>query len=109
MSRTTLSTREEIVEKVLREYRNGKRRLLSEPAPSRYKHLVGVNRQREGVFVAWGATEESTVLTRQVFREIVAEAEAAELEDRFHVHAALASYSGPGLVFHAAEEDGNEP
>ena len=109
MSRTTLSTREEIVEKVLREYQNGKHRLLSEPAPGRYKHLVGVNRRREGVFVVWGGTKESRVLNRRVFREIVAEAEAAELEDRFHVHAALASYSGAGLVFHAAEEDGRDP
>lgn len=64
------------------------------------RHLFAVNPKNEGFFLIWGAPDERSVLNREIFKRIVAEAKAANLATRFHVYASLASYTGAGIEFY---------
>lgn len=65
-----------------------------------HKFLFAVNPKDEGFFLVWQAADLPSVLNRDVFRAIVAEAQAAELGSRYHVYASIAPYTGAGIEFY---------
>ena len=48
----------------------------------------------------WESADQSSVLNRDVFKAIVAEAKAAGLASRYHVYASIAPYTGAGIEFY---------
>jgi len=65
-----------------------------------HRILFAVNPKNEGFFLVWQAPDKASVLNREVFREIVAEAKAASLAPRYHVYASIAPYTGAGIEFY---------
>lgn len=65
-----------------------------------HKYVFGVNPKDEGFYLVWGSAEMSSVLNREVFKEIVAEAKAKGLATRYHVYASIAPYTGAGIEFY---------
>ena len=59
-----------------------------------------MNPKDEGFFLVWEAADQPSVLNRDVFKEIVAEAKAAGLASRYHVYASIAPYTGAGIEFY---------
>jgi adenine-specific DNA-methyltransferase len=59
-----------------------------------------VNPKDEGFFLVWQSAETPSVLNRDVFKEIVAEAKVAGLASRYHVYASIAPYTGAGIEFY---------
>ncbi|MDP9127974.1 MAG: site-specific DNA-methyltransferase, partial [Pseudomonadota bacterium] len=62
--------------------------------------LFAVNPKNEGFFLVWQAPEKPSVLNREVFRAIVAEAKTASLASHYHVYASIAPYTGSGIEFY---------
>lgn len=65
-----------------------------------HRHLFAVNPNDEGFFLVWQPAEEPSVLNRDVFKQIVAEAKSARLASRYHVYASVAPYTGAGIEFY---------
>jgi len=65
-----------------------------------YKHLFAVNAYEEGFFLIWDAPDSPSVLNREAFGRIVAEAKQAKLKTRYHVYASIAPYMGSGIEFY---------
>ena len=64
------------------------------------RYLFAVTAKNEGMFLIWDSPDSASILNQGTFHEIVQEAKAAKLEPRWHVYAALAPYTGPGIVFY---------
>jgi adenine-specific DNA-methyltransferase len=73
---------------------------LSRLPVGQYQFLFAVNPKNEGFFLVWQASNKPSVLNRDVFKEIVAEAKAAGLAPRYHVYASVAPYTGAGIEFY---------
>ena len=59
-----------------------------------------MNPKDEGFFLIWDSPDAGSVLNREAFKRIVAEAKDANLASRYHVYAAIAPYTGPGIEFY---------
>jgi adenine-specific DNA-methyltransferase len=66
----------------------------------KHQHLFAVNAKNEGFFLVWHASEQPSVLDREIFKAVVAEAKAAGLATHYHVYASIAPYTGAGLEFY---------
>jgi adenine-specific DNA-methyltransferase len=64
------------------------------------KHLFAVNDHNEGYFLVWNVPAQPSVLNRETFRDIAAEAKAMGLNPPFHVYARISTYSGPNIEFY---------
>lgn len=95
--------REEMIDLLLTSYwdkaERAKSYLRRLPA-GRHKYLFAVNPKEEGFFLVWQAADQPSVLSRDVFKEIVAESQAAALKSRYHVYASIAPYTGAGIEFY---------
>lgn len=95
--------REEMIDLLLTSYWNKAERAKSYlqrlPAGS-HRHLFATNPKNEGFFLIWDSPEAESVLDREAFKRIVGEAKAANLATRYHVYAAVAPYTGPGIEFY---------
>lgn len=65
-----------------------------------HSFLFAVNPKEEGFFLVWQAADKPSVLNRDVFKTITAEAKAAGLASRYHVYASIAPYTGAGIEFY---------
>lgn len=65
-----------------------------------HRFLFAVNPKDEGFFLVWQSAAQPSVLNRDVFKEIVSEAKAANLASRYHVYASIAPYTGAGIEFY---------
>lgn len=95
--------REEMIDLLLTSYwdkaEKAKSYLRRLPAGS-HRHLFAVNPKDEGFFLIWDSPDAGSVLNREAFKRIVAEAKDANLASRYHVYAAIAPYTGPGIEFY---------
>ena len=95
--------REEMIDLLLTSYwdKNERARSYLRRLPvGTHKYLFAVNSKDEGFFLVWQAADQPSVLNRDVFREIVAEAQADGLKSRYHVYASVAPYTGAGIEFY---------
>ncbi len=95
--------REEMIDLLLTSYwdKTEKARSYLRRLPAgTHRHLFAVNPKNEGFFLIWDAADQPSVLNRDAFKRIVAEAKAASLGARYHVYAALAPYTGTGIEFY---------
>lgn len=65
-----------------------------------HRFLFAVNSKDEGFFLVWESAQKPSVLNRDVFKAIVAEAKLAGLASRYHVYASIAPYTGAGIEFY---------
>lgn len=65
-----------------------------------HRYLFAVNPKDEGFFLVWKSANTPSVLNREVFKAITAEAKAAGLSARYHVYASIAPYTGAGIEFY---------
>lgn len=65
-----------------------------------HRHLFAVNLKNEGFFLIWDAPDLPSLLNREAFKRIVAEAKAENLVNHYHVYASLAPYTGNGIEFY---------
>ena len=65
-----------------------------------HRYLFAVNPKDEGFFLIWQFPDQPSVLNREAFKAIVAEATAAKLASRYHVYASIAPYTGAGIEFY---------
>lgn len=95
--------REEMIDLLLTSYWNkaekAKSYLRRLPVGA-HRHLFAVNPANEGFFLIWDAPDADSVLNREAFKRIVTEAQNAKLASRYHVYAAIAPYTGPGIEFY---------
>jgi adenine-specific DNA-methyltransferase len=95
--------REEMIDLLLTSYwdkaERAKSYLRRLPA-GKHKYLFAVNAKDEGFFLVWQAADQPSVLNRDIFKEIVSEAQAAGLKSRYHVYASIAPYTGAGIEFY---------
>jgi adenine-specific DNA-methyltransferase len=54
--------------------------------------------------LVWDWSDRPSVLNREVFKSIAAEAVAAGLATRYHVYASVAPYTGAGIEFYKIPE-----
>lgn len=73
---------------------------LSRVSDDKVKHLFAINNRQEGFFLIWEGADQPSILNREVFKEVVAEAKAHQLFERYHVYAALAPYTGRTVEFY---------
>lgn len=73
---------------------------LTRFAPGQNKYLFAVNARTEGFFLVWDGADKPSILNRETFKAIVAEAKKHALTDRYHVYASLAPYSGRTVEFY---------
>ena len=94
--------RKQLINHLLENYADTAKRPRSylRRVPDEHKYLFAVNPKNEGFYLVWPSTKQPSVLDRNTFRKIVAEANAAHLEPRCHVYASLASYTGAGVEFY---------
>lgn len=95
--------REEMIDLLLTSYwdkaERAKSYLRRLPA-GKHKYLFAVSPKSEGFFLVWQAADKPSVLSRDVFKEIVSESQAAGLNARYHVYASIAPYTGAGIEFY---------
>jgi len=65
-----------------------------------HRFLFAVNPKDEGFFLVWQSADKFSVLNREVFKAIAAEAKAVSLASRYHVYASIAPYTGAGIEFY---------
>ena len=70
----------------------------------KHRFLFAVNPKNEGFFLVWDAADKPSVLNREVYKAIAAEAAAAGLTSRYHVYASIAPYTGAGIEFYKIPE-----
>ena len=95
--------REEMIDLLLTSYWDKAERAksyLRRLPVGKHRFLFAVNPKNEGFFLVWQSRDKPSVLNREVFREIVAEAKAAGLASRYHVYASIAPYTGTGIEFY---------
>jgi adenine-specific DNA-methyltransferase len=95
--------REEMIDLLLTSYwdkAERSRSYLRRLPAGTHKYLFAVSPKDEGFFLVWQAADQPSVLNRAVFREIVAEAQSANLKPRYHVYASIAPYTGSGIEFY---------
>lgn len=95
--------REEMIDLLLTSYWDKSERAksyLRRLPVGKHRYLFAVNAKNEGFFLVWQAADKPSILNRDVFREIVAEAKAASLAQRYHVYASIAPYTGTGIEFY---------
>ena len=68
--------------------------------PGENRYLFAVNPRNEGFFLVWNGADKPSILDKEVFKSIVAEAKKNALGDRYHVYASLAPYSGRTVEFY---------
>lgn len=68
--------------------------------PGSHQFLFGVNPRNEGFFLVWDTSNSPSILNREVYKQIVAEAEKAGLGRRYHVYARSAVYTGTSVEFY---------
>lgn len=95
--------REEMIDLLLTSYWNkaekAKSYLRRLPSGS-YRYLFAVNPKNEGFFLIWDAPDQDSVLNREAFKRIVDESKAANLSQRYHIYASLATYTGRSIEFY---------
>lgn len=95
--------REEMIDLLLTSYwdkaEKAKSYLRRLPA-GQYRYLFAVNLKNEGFFLIWGSPDKPSVLNREAFKGIVAEANVEGLASRYHVYASIAPYTGAGIEFY---------
>ena len=69
-----------------------------------HRFLFAVNPKNEGFFLVWDSADKPSVLNRDVFKGIVAEATATGLASRYHIYASKAPYTGAGIEFYKIPE-----
>jgi adenine-specific DNA-methyltransferase len=69
-----------------------------------HRFLFAVNPKDEGFFLVWPSADQPSVLNREAFKAIAAEAKVAGLATRYHVYASLAPYTGAGIEFYKIPE-----
>ena len=95
--------REEMIDLLLTSYWDKAERAksyLRRFAVGEHNFLFAVNPKDEGFFLVWQAADKPSVLNREVFKSITAEAKAAGLASRYHVYASIAPYTGAGIEFY---------
>jgi adenine-specific DNA-methyltransferase len=65
-----------------------------------HRFLFAVNPNNEGFFLIWETAKQQSVLNRELFKAIVAEAKSVGLASRYHVYASVAPYTGAGIEFY---------
>lgn len=65
-----------------------------------HKHLFATSPNGEGFFLVWNGPKQTSVLNRDAFRAIAAEAAAEGLSQPFHVYARISTYGGPNVEFY---------
>jgi len=65
-----------------------------------HQHLFARSSRGEGFFLVWSGPDKPSVLSRDVFREIVEEANADGLTQPYHVYARTSIYPGPNVLFY---------
>ena len=68
--------------------------------PDGFDHLVAKNSDNEGFFLIWNGPNGNTDFTEDVYEACVAEAERADLADRYHVYARLYVFQTTNVVFY---------
>lgn len=95
--------REELIDLLLTSYwdktERAKSYLRRFPA-GKYRYLFATNAKEEGFFLVWPSQNQPSVLNREVFKNIAAEAASAGLGARYHVYASIAPYTGAGIEFY---------
>ncbi|AJF08210.1 hypothetical protein [Geoalkalibacter subterraneus] len=66
----------------------------------RGNYLFALCENGQGHFLVWGDRPGASVLTREVFGEIVREARALGVARPYHIYASRRLYFGPGIKFH---------
>ena len=95
--------REEMIDLLLNSYWDKSekaRSYLHRYAIGSHQYLFATNPKNEGFFLIWNNPDTPSVLNRNTFRAIVAEAAAAKLVERYHVYASIAPYTGAGVEFY---------
>ena len=96
--------REEMIDLLLTSYwdkaEKAKSYLRRLPPDKENRYLFGVNTKEEGFFLIWDSPDSPSILNRDAFKGIIQEANAANLGSRYHVYAAIATYTGPGIEFY---------
>ncbi|MGE0278481.1 MAG: site-specific DNA-methyltransferase [Nitrospiraceae bacterium] len=95
--------REEMIDLLLTSYWDKAERAksyLRRFAVGQHNFLFAVNPKDEGFFLVWQSADKPSVLNREVFKTITAEAKAAGLASRYHVYASIAPYTGAGIEFY---------
>ena len=95
--------REEMIDLLLTSYWDKAERAksyLRRFAVGQHNFLFAVNPKDEGFFLVWQAADKPSVLNREVFKAITAEAKTAGLASRYHVYASIAPYTGAGIEFY---------
>lgn len=95
--------REEMIDLLLNSYWDKAEKAksyLRRLAVGSHNLLFAVSPKNEGFFLVWDAPEGKSVLNRETFKQIVAEAERAGLGQRYHVYAGFAPYTGQGIEFY---------
>jgi adenine-specific DNA-methyltransferase len=95
--------REEMMDLLLTSYWDKAERAksyLSRFPVEQHRFLFAVNPKNEGFFLVWQSSDQPSVLNREAFKEIAAEANAAKLVSRYHVYASIAPYTGAGIEFY---------
>lgn len=95
--------REEMIDLLLTSYWDKAEKAksyLRRLAAGEHRYLFAVNAQNEGFFLIWDSPDSPSALTREAFKAVVAEANAAGLSSRYHVYASLAPYTGSSVEFY---------
>jgi adenine-specific DNA-methyltransferase len=95
--------REEMIDLLLNSYwdkAEKARSYLHRCSIGAHKYLFATNPKNEGFFLIWDNPETPSVLNRDAFKAIVAEAAGAGLAERYHVYASIAPYTGAGVEFY---------
>ncbi len=93
--------REEMIDLLLNSYwdkAEKARSYLHRYAIGSHKFLFATNPKNEGFFLIWDNPDTASILNRDAFKAIVAEATVAGLTERYHVYASIAPYTGAGSV-----------
>ncbi len=99
----TALAREEMIDLLLTSYWDKAERArsyLRRFPVGQHRFLFAVNPKEEGFFLVWQSADSPSVLNRDAFKAIVAEAKAAGLASRYHVYASIAPYTGAGIEFY---------
>jgi hypothetical protein len=97
--------REEMIDLLLTSYWDKAERAKSYlQRIGQHRFLFAVNPKNEGFFLVWDSADKPSVLNREVFKAIAAEANGAKLAARYHVYASIASYTGAGIEFYKIPE-----
>lgn len=95
--------REEMIDLLLTSYWDKAERAqsyLKRLPVGQHRFLFALNPKNEGFFLVWEAADKPSVLNRDVFRAIAAEAKATGIAAQYHVYASVAPYTGAGIEFY---------